>query len=41
MQKSYENNFLHENFEKDQDTLIEQSIFASHENILLLNFNKT
>ena len=38
MQESYEN-FFHENFAKDQDTLIEHSILQitkiiSHENIL-------
>ena len=27
-------NFLHENFEEDRDTLIEQSICKSYENIL-------
>ena len=39
MRKSYEN-FLHKNFAKDQDTLIEQSIFANHE-ILYRKFFQT
>ena len=33
MQQSYEN-LLHESFSQDRDTLIEQSIFVCHENIL-------